>query len=414
MARQEIIVGLDVGTTTVRTIVAQKNPKQPKPLFIGIGEAPSTGIRKGAVVDIEETVKAISASLEETERIAGTAIEHVYVSIGGEHIISKSSRGIVAVSRADGEISEEDVARVINAAQAITIAPNKEILHVIPISFTLDSQEQIKDPVGMNGVRLEANVLIIEGAVPFIKNLTKCVHESGVEIDDLILTSLASSKAVLSPRQRELGVVVIDLGGGTTSLAVFEEDTLIHTAVLPVGGGHVTNDIAIGLRTSIDIAERVKRDFGSALPLEVSKRDKIDLAKIDSSEEGIVLRRHLAEIIEARIVEIFTLVDQELKKIDRSKMLPAGAVLVGGGAKMPGIVDLAKETLSLPVQIGFPQNIEGIVDRINDPSFATVVGLVLWGLDEKVYSHRKFQFPGVSYLANPISKLKRLFKTFLP
>jgi len=414
MARQEIIVGLDVGTTTVRTIVAQKNPKQPKPLFIGIGEVPSTGIRKGAVVDIEETVKAISASLEETERIAGTAIEHVYVSIGGEHIISKSSRGVVAVSRADGEISEEDVARVINAAQAITIAPNKEILHVIPISFTLDSQEQIKDPVGMNGVRLEANVLIIEGAVPFIKNLTKCVHESGVEIDDLVLTSLASSKAVLSSRQKELGVVVIDLGGGTTSLAVFEEDTLIHTAVLPVGGGHVTNDIAIGLRTSIDIAERVKRDFGSALPLEVSKRDKIDLAKIDSSEEGVVLRRHLAEIIEARIVEIFTLVDQELKKIDRSKMLPAGAVLVGGGAKMPGIIDLAKETLSLPVQIGFPQNIEGIVDRINDPSFATVVGLVLWGLDEKVYSHRKFQLSGVSYLANPISKLKRLFKTFLP
>jgi cell division protein FtsA len=379
MRYEHIIVGLDIGTSSIKTIVGQKRKEEERPLIIGLGITNSAGLRKGAVVDIEETIKAINSSIEKAEQSAGIPIENAYVSIGGDHILSQFNNGVVAVSRADGEISQEDVSRAVGAAQALSLPANREIIHIIPTNFTVDNQEQIKDPIGMTGVRLEVNALIIHGLTPFIKNLSKCVTETGLDINDLVISSLSASEAVLSSKQKELGAVVIDIGAGTTGISVFEEGNIIHCAVIPMGANHITNDVAIGLRTSINVAEQVKKDFGSAVADEVNKKDKIDLSQIDEAEEEIVSRHYLAEIIEARLSEIFSLVDEELKKINRSRLLPAGAVLTGGGAKMSGIVDLAKKELGLPCEIGFPKDLEGIVDKINDPSFATAVGLVMWG-----------------------------------
>ena len=420
MRNEQIIIGLDIGTNTIKTIVGQKRKEEEKPLIIGLGIAESLGMRKGVVVDIEETIKAINSSVEKSEQSSGVPIEHVFVSIGGDHILSQTSRGVVAVSRADGEISQEDVSRVIGAAQALSLPSNREIIHIIPIDFTIDGQQQVKDPIGMTGVRLEVNALIIHGLTPFVKNISKCITEAGLDIDDLVLSSLSASEAVLSYRQKELGAVVIDIGAGTTGISVFEEGNVIYCAVIPIGANHITNDVAIGLRTSINVAERIKRDFGSAVASEINKKEKIDLSQIEENEEGIISRRYLTEIIEARLSEIFSLVDDELKKINRSRLLPAGAVLTGGGAKMPGIVDLAKEELGLPCQIGFPQELGGIVDKVDDPSFATAVGLVLWGInssEEKGWSISKFLPTSLSNFLPSKEiwhKIKKFGKSLLP
>ncbi|HRY82293.1 MAG TPA: cell division protein FtsA [Candidatus Moranbacteria bacterium] len=382
MSRKNIICGIDVGSSSIRTVIAQTISPEEKPRIIGVGTAPSLGVRKGVIVNIEETLQAVNESLEKAERTAGITIDRAIVSIGGNHISSQYSKGVIAVGRADGEVVEDDIERVIGAAQAISVPANREIIHIIPKSYSLDDQKNIKDPLGMNGVRLEVDALIIEGSTPYIKNLSKCFEQAKIDVENFVLAPLASAKATLTKRQKELGVVLIDIGGGTTSLAVFEEDDLIASSIIPVGGNHITNDIAIGLRTSIDVAEKVKIEFGSALPREIGKKEDINLAEIDSSEEGIVSRHHVAEIIEARLEEIFNLVNKELKNIGRDKLLPAGALLVGGTAKLPGAVDLAKEVLGLPAQTGFPTPLGGLVDKVDDPSFATVIGLLIWGIEE--------------------------------
>ncbi|PIP28595.1 MAG: cell division protein FtsA [Candidatus Moranbacteria bacterium CG23_combo_of_CG06-09_8_20_14_all_35_22] len=381
MSKKNIICGIDVGSSSIRTVIAQLISPEEKPRIIGVGIAPSLGVRKGVIVNIEETLGAVNESLEKAERTAGITINQAIVSIGGNHITSQYSKGVIAVGRADGEVAVDDIERVIGAAQAISIPANREIIHIIPRNYSLDDQKEIKDPLGMNGVRLEVDALIIEGATPYIKNLSKCFDQAKIEVENFVLAPLASAKATLTKRQKELGVVLIDIGGGTTSVAVFEEDDLIASVVIPVGGNHITNDIAIGLRTSIDVAERVKIEFGSALPREIGKKEDINLAEIDSSEEGIVSRHHVAEIIEARLEEIFNLVNKELKQIGKDKLLPAGAVLAGGTAKLPGAVDLAKEVLGLPAQTGFPIQLGGLVDKVDDPSFATVIGLIIWGME---------------------------------
>jgi len=414
MAREQIIVGLDVGTCFIRTVVAKVRADQTKPQVIGVSQIPSFGLRKGIVVDIEEAVKNITQSVQEAERSSGLSIERVYVSLSGNHIIPKISKGVVAVSRADGEVSQEDVSRAINAASAISISQNREILHVLPRNFSVDNQDGIKDPVGMSGVRLEVDALIIEGATPFIKNLTKCISEAGLEVEELILSPLAASRAALSKRQKELGVLALDLGGGTAGLTVFEEGDIIHSCVLPVGSSHITNDIAIGLRGSIDLAEKVKLEYGSALAVEINKKDTIDLSKLGLEEKAIISRVQVAEIIEARLSEILELVNKELKNIDRQGLLPAGVVLLGGGAKIPGLVDLAKEELRLPAQVGFPLELEGVVDEVDDPAFATAIGLVLWGMDNRMKTAgRGIALPQLS-ITPTISKIKNWLKGFLP
>lgn len=383
MSKENIVIGLDLGTSQIRTIVAQIQGDDSRPLVLGVGSAPSAGISNGVVVDMEETISAINKSKEDAERIAGVPVEHAFVSINGKHVVSQFSKGVIAVSRADGEISEEDVNRVISAATAISLPNNKDIIDVIPCGYTIDQQDQIKYPVGMNGVRLEVNALLVQGASHFIKNLQKCVEQRcGIDIDGIVFAPMAATKATVSRRQKELGVVVVDLGKETTGISVYEDGNILGAKVIPVGSGHITNDIAIGLRTSIDIAEKIKLGYGNAIASDVDKSEEIDLSDIDSNEEGVFKRQYVAEIIEARVEEIFQMVDDELKKLDKSGMLPAGVVITGGGAKLPGIVNLAKKVLRLPAQIGYPMEMNGVVDRIADPEFATSVGLILWEADE--------------------------------
>lgn len=415
MAKETIIVGLDVGSCFIRTVVAKMRADQTNPQIIGMGQVPSFGLRRGVVVDIEEAVKNISQSVQEAERSSGLSIERAYVSLSGNHITSRTSKGVVAVSRADGEISREDVERAINAASAISLSPNREILHIIPRSFSVDDQRGIKDPAGMNGVRLEVDALIIEGATPFIKNLTKCISEVGLEIEGLVLAPLAASRATLTKRQKELGVLALDLGGGTASLTVFEEGDIIYSCVLPIGSSHITSDIAIGLRSNIDLAEKVKLEYGSALVSEISKKDNINLSKLTGEEKGVIPRVQVAEIIEARLSEVFDLVNKELKKIDRQGLLPAGVVLLGGGAKIPSLVDLAKEGLKLPAQVGFPLELEGIVEEVDDPAFATAIGLILWSIDERVKSGRLTVIPFSRFsISSTVNKIKSWLRGFLP
>ena len=328
MGKGDTVIGLDVGSSNIRTVILQKFEEEEKPRVMGVGQAPSFGVRRGVVADVEETVKAIGEEVKNAERTSGIPVSRAIVSVGGSHISYQESQGVVAIGKADGEITEDDVARSLTAAETISLPSNTEIVHVIPRSFTVDDQKNIKDPIGMNGIRLEVNAMLVLGSSPVIKNLSKCVYQAGVEIDDMVFSALSAGKAALNKRHKELGVILIDMGGGTTNFAVYEEGELVQIGVVPIGGSHITNDVAIGLRTSIDVAEKVKINYGSALPDEINKKDQINLAEIDQNEEGEVSRHHVAEIIEARLDEIFTMIDKELRKTGRSGMLPAGAVVV--------------------------------------------------------------------------------------
>ncbi|MDB4939647.1 MAG: ftsA [Candidatus Doudnabacteria bacterium] len=414
MVQQQYLVGLDIGSSTVRVVVGKIDESTGTPSIIGVGETPSSGIRKGVVVDIEEAVSTISSALEKVERMTGVQINHATVAIGGSHISSVESHGVIAVSRADGEITENDIIRVIDASQAISIPQNREIIHVIPKNFIVDGQSGIKDPLGMTGIRLEVDTVIVQAAVPFIKNLNKAIQQAGLHVDDMVLAPLAAAESVLTKRQKELGVALVDMGGGTTGLVVFEEGQLLHTSIIPVGSGHITNDVAIGLRTSIETAERVKQDYAHAIPRDINRSDEIDLSKIDSTEEESVSRHHLAEIAEARLEEIFDLVNKELKQINRDGKLPAGIVFTGAGAKMPGILELAKKQLRLPVQLGVPTNVTTIIDRVEDPSFATAVGLILWAKEYFGGQKTSGGFAKKLLDNDGVDKVKKLFKKFLP
>jgi len=418
MSKGNLTVGLDVGSANIRSIIAEYFPSEESPRVIGVGSTPSNGTRRGVVIDAEETARAINESLGTSEKMAGVSARKAVISVGGIEIFIQDSKGVIAVGRADGEIIEDDVSRVINASQAISIPLNREIIHVIPKNYRVDDEGNVKDPLGMHGVRLEVDTIIIEGSSQHLKSLTKSVNQAGIEIEDIVLEPLAAAKAVLDKRQKELGVVLVNIGEGTTSLAVFEEGDLIYTSVLPVGAGHITNDIAIGIRTSIEVAEKVKLEFGQAVPEEISKKEDIDLSKIDSQEEGFVSRYHLAEIIEARLEEIFNMVNKELKAIGKARLLPAGAVITGGGAKMSKVVDLAKKVLGLPAQIGFPMKLGGMLDKVDDPAFATVVGLILWDREQKSSKERKIFNKGMANISRDtgyaLEKIRRWLGKFLP
>ncbi len=381
MNQYDIIAGLDIGSSAVRMVVGQRVPDQ-KLNIIAAAEVPAEGINKGTVVSIEDAVASISKCLEKTQKIAGLPISSAWVGISGSHIISQESKGVVAISRSDGEVTEEDVERSVEAARTVATPSNYEILHVIPKSFTIDGQTNIKDPVGMTGIRLEVDAQIIQGLSSQIKNLTKCVYRTGLDIDDLVLSILASSEAVLTNRQRDLGVVLINIGAATTSVIVFEEGDVVHSTVIPIGSDHITSDIAIGLRISIDTAEEIKLQFGSALPNDIAKKEEVNIGEFDSTiseDDAVVSKKYISEIIEARVEEIFAKVDSELKKVDRSGSLPAGVVLIGGGAKLPGMIEVAKRKLRLPACLGFAQNITSAIDKVQDLSFLSAVGLVVWG-----------------------------------
>lgn len=412
MSQRNIAVGIDVGSTKIATIVGQLQENGID--IIGVGFAQSNGLRKGMVVDIEETVSSISASLEEAERMSGLPINEANVSIGGIHIQSTSSKGVIAVSRQDGEITDNDILRVLDAAKAVSVPPNREILHALPRNYAVDGQPGIKDPVGMNGIRLEVETQVISGATATTKNLTKCLSQAGVNVADLVFTPLAASRSVLSKRQREVGVAVVDIGGGTTSFAIFEEGDILHAGVLPIGATHITNDIAIGLRTTIDTAEIIKIKYGTAMPDKVDPDEELDLKKIDKNEDGKANLKYVSDIIEARLSEIMVMIRDELRKVGRDGMLPAGVVLTGGGAKQEGIIELTKNTLRLPAQVGtIIHDVSGMVDNITDPMYAASVGLMLWGLEagnSLSTSKRTTSFK----LGSALGKAKGFLKHLLP
>jgi cell division protein FtsA len=410
MPKEQIIASLDVGSSKIRTVIALLEEDKKMPNIIGVGVAPSTGMRKGNIIDVDEAISNISAALEDAERMSGAPVHHVFVGINGNHIESFDSKGVIAISHAGSEIIEDDINRVLEAAQAVNMPSNRRILRIIPKSFSVDDQKGIKNPIGMIGVRLEVDAHIITGQSTIVKNVEKAVHQAGVDIDDIVPAALASAEAVLSRRQKELGVVVIDVGCGCTSLSVFEEGSTLHTASLPVGGESVTNDVAIGLRTSIDTAEKIKIEYGTTAPDEVNERETIDLSLISKIDNQKVSKKHLAEIIQARYHEIFVMVKDELRTIGRDGMLPAGAILTGAGVKMPGCLDLAREVLGLPVQIGFPTEVEGVVDKIDDPAYATAIGLVVWG---SKYEGRSYSFSSVDF-KKFFTNMKGWFKNLLP
>lgn len=416
MLRDNLITGLDIGSSAIRVVVGQKSKGEEKLKIIGAIEVPAQGISKGVVTSVEDAVSSISSALEKVERMIGQPIEHAWVGISGSHIIDQASKGVVAVSKADGEIREEDVERVIEAAKAIATPPNYEILHVIPKSFTVDSQTGIKDPIGMNGIRLEVETQIIQGLTSQIKNLTKCIYRTGIDIDDLVLSILATSESVLTNRQKELGVVVVNLGGATSSMAVFEENDVLHTAVLPIGCEYVTSDIALGLKISIDTAEKIKIREGSCAPEKFKKNNFIKYAELGAIEDGEFSQKEVAEIIAARIEEIMESVDKELKKIGKSGMLPAGVVLTGGGAKLDGIIEIAKNILRLPASLGQPQELVSNIDKVSDLSFTTAIGLVLWGsqLQERGRHGGKLTGQIGGSIEEATKHLKKWFKNILP
>lgn len=420
MSKSRFLVGLDIGSANIRAVIAEQVAEDALLRVVGVGETLSLGVRRGTIVDAEAVAKACHMALEHAERMSGHASDRVFVSLSGADILCQEATGVVAVSRADGEVSEDDVTRCLGEVEArLSLPLNREVIHALPRSYRLDDQKDIKDPVGMRGVRLEANALVVTGSTAQIKNIGRALEQAGTQAEASIVEPLAAAEAVLHQKQKELGCVLVNIGGSTTSLAVYEDGNLLHLAVLPVGSGHITNDIAIGLRTSIDVAEAVKLQYGTANPSEVGKREEVDLSLFDTHEEGLVSRYHIAEIIEARLEEIFSFVNTELKAIDRDGLLPGGAVLAGGGALLPGTVELAKRILRLPAQVGYPKPLGGILDQVDSPAFATVVGLVLLA-EESIMDGKggfrsgSFKWTAPEWAHQAVEKVQKIAKHFLP
>ena len=413
--RQHTITGIDIGNSAIKTLIAGVERDIPRLQVLGIGTAPSNGLRRGVVFDMEETINDIGESVRQAESMAGTKVEQAYVSLNGLHMRTLTSRGVIVVSRADNEITQHDIDRVLDAASTISLPPNREVVHIIPRNFTIDSQEYVKSPLGMKGVRLEAEVLLVEGLSPHIRNLAKCVNANDIEVKEFVFAPLAASKSVLDKHQREHGVLNIDFGGGVSSLALFHEGELVHTAVLPVGSRHITNDIAVAFRTSMDKAEEIKCQYGFVGADEnKGSKGQVDLSDILGEENFVVPRKQILKIIDCRVSELFDLVSQEIKKLPRGYLLPAGVVLAGGGANLGGLVTFAKEHLKLPAFVGKNFLAEGLPESegMLDPAFAVAAGLVAWGL-EKEFSGNKV---GLSNRISPDipGKVKKWLKGFLP
>lgn len=434
MNEGKIIVCIDVGTYKIVTVIAKVDEYVN---VLGVSEVKSQGLRKGQIVDIEESVGAINSSLEAAERMAGYSASHIVANIGGSQIESMNSRGVVAVSSQNGEITLSDLDRVIEAARAVSLPSTKEIIHVLPRNYTVDGQEGIKDPVGMTGVRLEVDTHIITANSIAIRNLEKAFSEVGVDVDSFIFNGFASSQAVLSDTEKELGVILVDIGAGTTDVSIFVEGSVAYSSVLAIGARHITNDLAIGLRISLESAEKIKlflsknqEDAKKMLkPDDVEEKkttkvsDEVDLSELDLPEElRKVSQKTLIEgIIRPRLNEIFTMIGLELKKSGFGGQTPAGIVITGGGAMTVGVRDSAKRVLAMPVRIGVPQNLKGIIDEVQGPAYSTVLGLAMYGAGTTESRSTAFginmpKIPGVGGIGSSktIKKVTDILKSFIP
>ncbi len=379
-AEKNLIVGLDIGTSKIVAIVGEINDENGIEI-IGIGSHPSRGLKKGVVVNIESTVQSIQRAVEEAELMAGCQINSVYTGIAGSHISSLNSHGIVAIR--DKEVSPGDVDRVIDAARAVAIPADQRVLHVLPQEFIIDNQEGIKEPVGMSGVRLEAKVHLISGAMSAAQNILKCVRRCGLEVDDIILEQLASSHSVLTEDEKELGVCLVDIGGGTTDIAVFTEGAIRHTAVIPIAGDQVTNDIAVALRTPTQNAEEIKVKYACALTQLAGAEETIEVPSVGDRPPRRLTRQTLAEVVEPRYEELINLIQAELRRSGFEDIIAAGIVMTGGSSKMEGVIELAEEIFHMPVRLGMPHSVSGLVDVVRNPIHATGVGLLLFGHQQR-------------------------------
>ncbi len=379
MSKKDFIVGLDVGTTKICCIVGELSDGGAGTDIdiIGIGTAPSTGLRKGVVINIDSTVEAIAKAVEEAELMAGVEISSVYTGIAGGHIKSFNSSGIVAIK--DKEINQQDLTRVIEAAKAVAIPMDREVIHIIPQEYLIDEQGGILDPIGMSGVRLEAKVHIVTGAVSSAQNLIKCANKAGLNVAEICLEPIASAEAVLSPDERDLGVLLVDIGGGTTDIAIFKDGAVVFTSVLALGGSHLTNDVSMGLRTPQAEAERIKVRHGCAMAAMVGAEETIEVPGVGGRKARVVARRHLAEIIEPRVEEIFSLIQSEVMKSGYQSLLSGGVVITGGTTLLEGMPEMAEFIFEMPVKRGLPLRIGGLKDVVNSPKFATGVGLLRYG-----------------------------------
>ncbi|PCI72935.1 MAG: cell division protein FtsA [Gammaproteobacteria bacterium] len=408
---KKLIVGLDIGTSKVVAIVgeiSQDGSAKGRTDIIGIGSHPSKGLKKGVVVNIESTVQSIQRAVEEAELMAGCQIHSVFAGIAGSHISSLNSHGIVAIR--DSEVNASDVERVIDAAKAVAIPADQRIIHILPQEFVIDNQDGIREPIGMSGVRLEAKVHMVTGAESAVQNIFKCIRRCGLEVDDIILEQLASSYSVLTEDEKELGVCLVDIGGGTTDIAIFTEGAIRHTAVIPIAGDQVTNDIAVALRTPTQFAEDIKIKYACALKQLASLDDMIEVPGVGGRDPKKMSRQTLAEVVEPRYEELFTLIQAELRRSGFEEVIPAGVVLTGGSSKMEGLIELAEEVFHMPVRLGLPRGISGLVDVVRNPIHATGVGLLLFGQQQNFHNN---SFVDESGSLNGIfSKMKKWFSGF--
>ena len=377
--KDQLIVGVDIGTTKICSVVGETTAEGLD--IVGIGTHPSVGLRKGVVVNIESTVESIKRAVEEAELMAGCEINAVYAGIAGGHVQGHNSHGVIAVK--NREVSQQDVDRVIDAAKAVAIPFDREVIHILPQEYIIDDQSGIQNPLGMSGVRLEAKVHIVTGAVTSAQNIVKCCNRAGLDVCDIVLESLASAEAVLTPQERQLGVALVDFGGGTADLAIFSENSIRHSSVLSLGGNNLTNDIAVGLRTPIEEAEKIKQRYGCALTSMINKDETIQVPSVGDGKPKVLSRQILGEILEPRVEEICSLLQRELIRSGYSDLVASGLVITGGSALLPGLAELAEQVFNLPVRSGLPTQIGGLVDVVKNPMYATGVGLVLQGANSK-------------------------------
>jgi cell division protein FtsA len=403
----ELIVGLDIGTTKICAVVGELNPDGID--IVGIGTHASVGLRKGVVVNIESTVDSIKRAIEEAELMAGCEITSVYAGIAGGHIKGFNSHGIVAVK--GNEVTQKDIDRVIDAARAVAIPPDREVIHVLPQEFIVDEQDGIQDPLGMSGVRLEARIHIVTGAVTSAHNLIKCANSAGLDVCDIVLQSLASGESVLNKEERDLGAALIDFGGGTTDLAIFKGKSIKHTSVLSLGGNNLTNDVSVGLRTPMAEAEKIKTKYGTCLSSHIGKDETIEVPGVGGRKPRTLSRQVLAEILEPRVEEIFNLIHREVYRAGMEDVITSGIVVTGGSSLLEGVVDIAESIFDLPTRIGRPMGIRGLVDVVNNPMYATAVGLVLYGA--KSQPKRKFRIRDRNIFNRVMERMKKWFREII-